>query len=291
MGKIWSAFSKFVPMKEQWRYGDENVFTIEKKGQLLHDIDDVCVPEQSQALNLVLIGYKAAGKSSLINTLKAVVRNSGQVCTVVPAYGPNHGCTTKRLNAVTLKTFSTGQKICVYDTPGIQREPLRNDNNINAALIADLQMTIAGHVMHGYEFQAGISIHEESEFYRQNPTLSDRMHCVIFVIDAEQVQERSDYITLLTLQRHLADENVPLRLVLTKVDRLHLGEPNQLHGIFKNRVLYDKVRKVKEIFGLQDCHILPIANYVNSDKQNLNQDVLALLALDNILQETVAAFR
>lgn len=85
--------------------------------------------------------------------------------------------------------------------------------------------------------------------------------------------------------------DVPLRLVLTKVDRLHLGEPNQAHGIFKNRVLYDKVRKVKEIFGLQDCHILPIANYVNSDKQNLNQDVLALLALDNILQETVAAFR
>lgn len=57
----------------------------------------------------------------------------------------------QQLNAVTLKTFSTGQKICVYDTPGIQREPLRNDNNINAALIADLQMTIAGHVMHGYE--------------------------------------------------------------------------------------------------------------------------------------------
>lgn len=77
---------------------------LKKKGQLLHDIDDVCVPEQSQALNLVLIGYKAAGKSSLINTLKAVVRNSGQVCTVVPAYGPNHGCTTKRVSLVQLYT-------------------------------------------------------------------------------------------------------------------------------------------------------------------------------------------
>lgn len=75
------------------------------------------------------------------------------------------------------------------------------------------------------------------------------------------------------------------------MDKLHPGEPDQLSGIFHNRLLYDKVKKVKEICSLQDCHILPIANYVNSDKQNLNQDILALLALDNILQETLAAFR
>lgn len=85
--------------------------------------------------------------------------------------------------------------------------------------------------------------------------------------------------------------DVPLRLVLTKVDKLHPGDPEKLSGIFHNRLVDDKVRKVKEIFSLQDCHILPIVNYVNSKKQNLNQDVLALLALDNILQESLAAFQ
>lgn len=289
MGTIWSYLSKNVPMKEQWRYGDENVFTSEKKDQLLNDIDDIIIPEQSQALNLCVIGYKASGKSSLINTLKTVVRNSGQVCTVVPAYGPNHDCTSKKLNGVTLKTLSSGKKICVYDTCGIKREPIRNDGDKNAALIDDLKKTIAGHVMHNYEFQE-ISIHEESAFYRR-PTLSDRMHCVIFVINAENVQEPPDYQTLLIVQHHLANENVPLRLVLTKVDKLHPGASDKLSGIFHNRLIYDKVRKVKEIFSLQDCHILPIANYVNSDQPNLNQDVLALLALDNILQETLAAFQ
>lgn len=84
--------------------------------------------------------------------------------------------------------------------------------------------------------------------------------------------------------------DVLLRLVLTQVDKLHPGKPEQLSGIFHDRLVDDKVRKVKEIFSLQDCHILPIANYVNS-KQNLNQDVLALLALDNILQESLAAFQ
>lgn len=85
--------------------------------------------------------------------------------------------------------------------------------------------------------------------------------------------------------------DVPLRLVLTKVDKLLPDGPDKLDCIFHNRHVYDKVRKVKELFSLQDCHILPIANYVNSAHQNLNQDVLALLALDNILQETFAAFR
>lgn len=85
--------------------------------------------------------------------------------------------------------------------------------------------------------------------------------------------------------------DVPLRLVLTRVDKLHPGGPDKLDGIFHDRLVYDKVKKVKELFSLQDCHILPIANYVDSAHQNLNQDVLALLALDNILQETFAAFR
>lgn len=289
MGTIWGYLSKNVPMKEQWRYGDENVFTSEKKDQLLNDIDDIIIPEQSQALNLCVIGYKASGKSSLINTLKTVVRNSGHLCTVVPAYGKNRGCTSRKLNGVTLKTLSSGKKICVYDTFGIQREPLRNDDDKNAALIDDLKKTIAGHVMHNYEFQE-ISIQEESDFYRR-PTLSDRMHCVIFVINAENVQELSEYKTLLMVQQHLANENVPLRLVLTYVDKLHPGASDKLSGIFHNRLIYDKVRNVKEIFSLQDCHILPIANYVDSDQPNLNQDVLALLALDNILQETLAAFQ
>lgn len=73
---------------------------LKKKDQLLNDIDDIIIPEQSQALNLCVIGYKASGKSSLINTLKTVVRNSGQVCTVVPAYGPNHDCTSKKVSHV-----------------------------------------------------------------------------------------------------------------------------------------------------------------------------------------------
>lgn len=95
---------------------------------------------------------------------------------------------------------------------------------------------------------------------------------------------------LLTLFTYIFVD-VPLRLVLTKVDKLHPGASDKLSGIFHNRLIYDKVRKVKEIFSLQDCHILPIANYVNSDQPNLNQDVLTLLALDNILQETLAAFQ
>lgn len=57
----------------------------------------------------------------------------------------------QQLNGVTLKTLSSGKKICVYDTCGIKREPIRNDGDKNAALIDDLKKTIAGHVMHNYE--------------------------------------------------------------------------------------------------------------------------------------------
>lgn len=41
-------------------------------------------------------------------------------------------------------------------------------------------------------------------------------------------------------------------------------------------------------FGLQDCQILPIVNYGNGLEQNITQDVLALLTIDNILQEALS---
>lgn len=49
----------------------------------------------------------------------------------------------------------------------------------------------------------------------------------------------------------------------------------------------DKVRLAKHEFGLQDSHILPIANYVQGTRQNITQDVLALQAIENILDEAL----
>lgn len=81
--------------------------------------------------------------------------------------------------------------------------------------------------------------------------------------------------------------DIPLRLILTKVDQLDLCTPGDLSGIFKSKQMADKVRLAKEKFGLQESQILPIASYVQETRQNITKDVLALQAVENILSEAL----
>lgn len=83
--------------------------------------------------------------------------------------------------------------------------------------------------------------------------------------------------------------DIPLRLILTKVDQLQLCRfPGNLSGIFESRQMDHKVQLAIKNFSLQDCQVLPIANYVQGFEQNITQDVLALLTIDTILQEAIS---
>lgn len=100
------------------------------------------------------------------------------------------------------------------------------------------------------------------------------------------VQLISWFCTLVNLScLHFVD--IPLRLILTKVDLLELCGNGDLSGIFRSKHVEQKVNIAKEEFDLQDCQILPIANYVTGTEKQLYQDILALLTMDNILEEAL----
>lgn len=81
--------------------------------------------------------------------------------------------------------------------------------------------------------------------------------------------------------------DIPLRVILTKVDTLDLCIPGDLSGIYKSKQMADKVRLGKNKFELQESQILPIASYVQETRQNITKDVLALQAVENILNEAL----
>lgn len=81
--------------------------------------------------------------------------------------------------------------------------------------------------------------------------------------------------------------DLPSSLILTKVDTLDLCNAGTLNEIVRSKHAEKKVNTVKEKFGFHDCKIWPIANYVTGTYQDINRDVLALLSLDNILEEAI----
>lgn len=48
------------------------------------------------------------------------------------------------------------------------------------------------------------TIQEDDELYRRNPTISDKMHCVLFVINADHVLG-GDHAALLRIRSHMQD--------------------------------------------------------------------------------------
>lgn len=67
------------------------VLHFKEKDRVLSEIGALVPPKQCQTINIIVIGYIGSGKSSLVNTFKTVLRNSGQLSTIAATYGIEHG--------------------------------------------------------------------------------------------------------------------------------------------------------------------------------------------------------
>ena len=73
------------------------------------------------------------------------------------------------------------------------------------------------------------------------------------------------------------------------MDTLDLCKETPLENIYRSRDVKAKMDKARNMFGLTDTHILPVVNYLSDDQVRIiTKDVLALQALDNILQQALS---
>lgn len=86
----------------------------------------------------------------------------------------------------------------------------------------------------------------------------------------------------------LFSPDVPVRLVLSHVDELDLCVFGDLTKTFVSRHVKNKVESAKKMFRVQDSQVLPIASYVHGVTQNIAQDILALQAVESILNEALS---
>lgn len=284
MDMLWNVLS-FLGFKTQkaWRE-PADVFSENDKHRILKRINTLAPPKECQTINIMVIGHKGSGKSSLINTFNTVLRNSGEISTATTVYPIYNPSTTSKFFEITLKRFPQGGKLRMFDCRGVARDLGQSPLLKTTSYEDDLIKAIGGHIKKDYEFQE-TTIQDDSPFYRHNPTLSDKIHCVLFVINSERVLG-GEHDVLMRIQNRLQDLNIPIRVVLTRVDKL--CQSGELNGIFRNEKAKSKVDEAKRIFRCQDCQILLIANYVSGTTQNNTQDVLGLLAMNNILQEALS---
>lgn len=57
------------------------------------------------------------------------------------------------------------------------------------------------------QFRTDREIQNNDGFYRENPTVSTIMHCVLLVVNADMLDKRSDFSTLKNIQLYLAEKS------------------------------------------------------------------------------------
>ncbi|XP_052788757.1 interferon-induced protein 44-like [Mya arenaria] len=224
---------------------------------------------------VLLIGPVGAGKSSFVNTVcsafkSRIVQRAG--C------GKERHSFTKSYQAYNVKTKKNASlhfRLC--DTRGL--EP---DLGIN---MKEFDYIVNGHMPEKYEFNAETSIALEDKAFVLKPSLAEKVHCVVFVIDASTL-DKLDLGVMETMRefvRITARGNTKQALLLTKIDIADNNVKENPQRALHSRTIQEVVEKASTKFGLPKYSILPVKNYEEETEVREEVDILALLALQKIL--------
>uniref|UniRef100_A0A8C4SZZ0 G domain-containing protein n=1 Tax=Erpetoichthys calabaricus TaxID=27687 RepID=A0A8C4SZZ0_ERPCA len=215
------------------------------KNELLQDIRNYeILTESVEEPRILLIGQIGSGKSSFFNSVNSVFRGH-----VMQQAGSGHGVNSISTRYRTYKVLNgKGEKMLPFvlcDTMGLERE-----ENREGIHMGDIINVIKGHVPDMYEFNPKAPITEYDVRYRHEPSLGDKVHCVVFVIDADKM----------SLINNILQQN----------------------SLFYS--LFFQVTQLGQILGVPVSAISLVKNYSEETELNQNVDILILRALQQMLR-------
>ncbi|OWF39884.1 interferon-induced protein 44-like [Mizuhopecten yessoensis] len=142
-----------------------------------------------------------------------------------------------------------------------------------------------GHVPEKHKFTKDIPLAPDAIGFVKNPTLSDSIHCVAFVLDASTVDVFPEKVMehIKTTQAQVNQRGIPRAVLLTNIDRICEEVSDDVSKVFFSAAVEECVNKVSMMMGLPQSHVLPVKNYHREVQLDQNINILALLSLERIL--------
>ncbi|XP_050950329.1 interferon-induced protein 44-like isoform X2 [Labeo rohita] len=231
---------------------------------------------------VLLIGPVGAGKSSFISSVQSVF--SGRVINRAMVGSSSSTSFTKKLRSYNIRGAGENANeptaLVLCDVMGV------GEGESTGLTLHDALSVIKGHTPEGHQFSPEQPISAETMGFIKKPSTSNKVHCVVFVIDGSKVNSYAKSLgaTFQQLREHISNLGVHQVAVLTHVDQVCKATESDITQVYKSRSIQQAMVKAGELLGMATSYIVPVKNYCSELDLDENTDVLLLKAVDHILQ-------
>ncbi|XP_033734792.1 interferon-induced protein 44-like [Pecten maximus] len=137
--------------------------------------------------------------------------------------------------------------------------------------------------------------------YKQQPNLEDKIHCVVYVLDAEKHSTNADihasFITadvkkqIETIQEKIELKGIPQLILLTKVDSICESTRQSTSNVYRSSLIRQRCIAAAECLGLNPMTVLPMRNYFSEVSTTEDISILALFNVRQMLRSADSFLR
>ncbi|XP_043078987.1 interferon-induced protein 44-like isoform X2 [Puntigrus tetrazona] len=229
-------------------------------------------------VRILMIGPVGAGKSSFFNSINSIFM--GRMTNKAMSGSAGTSLTTQ-FRTYPVKDGRGGKPLpfVLCDTMGLEEQS-------GAGLdIEDISSILQGHVPDRYKFNPVGSFQPDDQKASRPASLQEKIHCVVYVIDATKISLMSDKLEekLASIRRKINSLGIAQIVLMTKVDEACPLVEKDLQSLYVSAYIKSKVQEVSSRLGVPVSCVLPVKNYSQELELELNCDVLLLSALQQML--------
>ncbi|XP_062861750.1 interferon-induced protein 44-like [Trichomycterus rosablanca] len=243
------------------------------QNKMFAKLEEFKICEKVPELRFLMVGPVGAGKSSSINTIKSVFEKRQ----FINCLGATSSETSLTLS---FQRFGIPNKdrffpFAFNKVMGLQQS--------GGGRTVDIINAMKGHIKEGYQFNPTFPLSDDSKYYNRNPSLSDQIHCLIYVIPAEKIMMMPTEVTTKTkaIREEASKMGLPQVVFLTKIDCICPLTKEDLQKVYMSKKIRDRIHECSNIVGVPANNIFPLINY--SKETHINEKINCLM-MDALIQ-------
>ncbi|KAK2850467.1 hypothetical protein Q7C36_009250 [Tachysurus vachellii] len=246
-----------------------------KQERMLNSLKTFKICNEVQELRFLVCGPVGAGKSSTINTIRSIFEGRQFIdCLAAAGSTTSHTLRYERFEFANEEgSFPFG----FNDIMGAEKD--------SGVLSEDIVSALKGHIKEGYMFNSQTPLSESSFYYNKNPTLSDQMHCLVFVMPADTIstQDKKFLQKMKSVIKAASSMGIPQVVFMTRVDLACPLTKKKLQNVYKSKKIKDNMQKCSYELGVPVNRIFPVLNYHEQIHMDEDINCLMLDALTKII--------